>query len=292
VRSKRRNLTELRSHLLSCQRLPNGTLEALRGDGRAGAKALLSKLLADRAAERSETRRLYRLLQHERELWAEGRTLIAGVDEAGMAPLAGPVVAAAAILPRDFRPRGLDDSKKLDVETRERLAGEVRSAAVCWAVGLATVEEIDRVNIYHAGLLAMHRAVEGLSTRPEVLLVDARRVPGVDLPQRNIIHGDELSLSIAAASVIAKTHRDALLEELDGQFPGYGFSRHKGYPTPTHLEALRRMGPCDIHRRSFEPVRVALGLQGELFPKEAGVELSEESPLPLEPDDAMREDIR
>ena len=259
------NLGELRAHILSCARLPNGTLEALREDGRAGAKALLEQLLARRAAEQSETRRLYRLLQHERELWAEGKTLIAGVDEAGMAPLAGPVVAAAAILPRDFRPRGLDDSKKLDAETRERLAVEIKASALAWAVGLASVEEIDRLNVYHAGLLAMHRAVVGLSPAAETLLVDARKVPGVEIPQRGIIHGDELSLSIAAASVIAKTHRDGLLDELDGRHPGYGFRQHKGYPTPVHLEALRRLGPCEIHRRSFEPVRAALGLQGDLF---------------------------
>jgi ribonuclease HII len=265
VSAKRRNLGDLRSHLLGCARLPNGTFDALRDDGRAGAKELLEKLVARRRAERSETQRLYRLLQFERELWAEGKTLIAGVDEAGMAPLAGPVVAAAAILPRDFRPRGLDDSKKLDAPTRERLAVEIRASAAIWAVGIASVEEIDRINIYHAGLLAMQRAVVGLGVMPEALLVDARKVPGVEMHQRRIIHGDALSLSIAAASVIAKTHRDALLDDLDAVHPGYGFSKHKGYPTPIHLEALRRLGPCEIHRRSFEPVRAALGLQGDLF---------------------------
>jgi ribonuclease HII len=266
VPAKPRNLGELRAHLLSCARLPNGAIEALREDGRAGAKALLEQLLARRSAEKSETQRLYRLTHYERELWAQGKTLIAGVDEAGMAPLAGPVVAAAAILPRDFRPRGLDDSKKLDAETRERLAVEVKAAALAWAVGIAEVEEVDRLNIYHAGLMAMHRAVVGLSAQPEALLVDARKVPGVEIPQRGIIHGDALSLSIAAASVIAKTHRDGLLDALDDCHPGYGFRQHKGYPTPVHLEALRRLGPCEIHRRSFEPVRAALGLQGELFP--------------------------
>ncbi len=286
MRPKRTNLTELRTHLLACQRLPNGAIEALQEDTRAGAKALLTQLLARRRAEQSETRRLYRLLLHERELWAEGHTLIAGVDEAGMAPLAGPVVAAAAILPRDFRPRGLDDSKKLDAETRERLAVEIKAQAICWAVGLASVEEIDRINIYHAGLLAMHRAVLGLSPAATVLLVDARKVPGVDQPQRGIIHGDELSLSIAAASVIAKTHRDAMLDELHGRFPGYGFNQHKGYPTPVHLAALRQLGPCEIHRRSFEPVRAALGLQGELF-AEGGTmrstSTSSQTPLPASP---------
>jgi ribonuclease HII len=202
-----------------------------------------------------------------------------------MAPLAGPVVAAAAILPRDFRPRGLDDSKKLDAETRERLSVEIRGSAMAWSVGVASVAEVDRLNIYHAGLLAMHRAVVGLSPQPEALLVDARKIPGVELPQRGIVHGDELSLSIAAASVIAKTHRDALLDEMDRLHPGYGFAQHKGYPTPTHLDALRRLGPCEIHRRSFEPVRAALGLQGELFATPTPVQPPVDV-LPLEMDDS------
>jgi ribonuclease HII len=264
------SLGELRVYLLERDgRFPPGVEDALAQDDRAGAKVLLETIRERQARGQSETRRLSRLTAFEREARAAGHLHIAGVDEAGMAPLAGPVVAAACILPADCRPRGLDDSKKLDLETRERLGVEVRASAVAWAVGIATVEEIDRINIYHAGLLAMRRAVEGLSVSPSFLLVDARRVPGVPMAQKGIVHGDALSLSIAAASVIAKTHRDAMLADLDQRHPGYGFARHKGYPTPEHFAALQRLGACDIHRRSFAPVRVALGLepqQQELFP--------------------------
>jgi len=190
------------------------------------------------------------------------------VDEAGVGPLAGPLVAAAVILPQDLRPRGLDDSKKLDEAARDRLAAEVKAGALAWAVGVSSPEEVDRLNPYQAGLLAMRRAVQGLAARPEHLLVDARRVPGVDLPQQGIVKGDARSLSIAAASVVAKTTRDALMQEAEARWPGYGFARHKGYGAPEHLEALRRLGPCPIHRRSYAPVAEVLGpgpRQGELF---------------------------
>jgi ribonuclease HII len=193
---------------------------------------------------------------------------VAGVDEAGMAPLAGPVVAGACVLPRDYRPRGIDDSKQLDARERERLAADIRANAVCWGVARAEVEEIDRLNIYRAGLLALRRAVEALGTRPAHVLVDARRLPELPIPQTPIVHGDALSLTIAAASILAKTTRDALMAELDRAHPGYGFARHKGYPTAEHFEALGRLGACAIHRRSFAPVRQALGLdpvQCELF---------------------------
>ena len=257
------SLTELRVYLLENRdRLPAGAEEALEQDPREGARSLLSAIRSRQAKNRAESRRLTRITTYEREARAQGHVFIAGVDEAGMAPLAGPVVAGAAILPEDFRPRGLDDSKKLDAETRERLALEIKEHAVAWGVGLASVEEIDRLNIYHAGLLAMRRAVDSLQPGPSFLLVDARTVPGVRMPQVGIIHGDELSLSIAAASVLAKTHRDGLLGELERRHPGYGFAQHKGYPTPEHLEALERLGACEVHRRSFAPVRKVLGLDG------------------------------
>jgi ribonuclease HII len=193
---------------------------------------------------------------------------VAGVDEAGMGPLAGPVVAAAVILPPELRPRGLDDSKQLDEPARDRLAAEVKAGAVAWAVGLASPEEVDRLNVYQAGLLAMRRAVDGLGVAPQHLLVDARRLPGLAIPQQGIVKGDARSLSIAAASVVAKTTRDALMVEAETRFPGYGFARHKGYCAPEHLEALRRLGACPIHRRSYAPVRELLApapVQGDLF---------------------------
>jgi ribonuclease HII len=213
------------------------------------------------------------MLNFENALWETGVQHIAGVDEAGMAPLAGPICAAAAILPRGYKLVGLDDSKKIiDEDKRDHLALAIKRDAVCWAVGWASVEELDTINIYHAGLQAMRRAVEGLSTTPQHLLVDARKVPGVKIPQRGIIHGDALSLSIAAASIIAKTTRDALMREMDARWPGYGFKEHKGYPTPVHHKALQRLGATPIHRRSFVAVKKALGLlpeQEELFVKAA-----------------------
>jgi ribonuclease HII len=189
-----------------------------------------------------------------------------------MAPLAGPVVAAAVILPRRYKLRGLDDSKKiLDPERREELASHIRKNAICWAGGRAEVDEIDRLNIYHAGLIAMQRAVEGLSQKPDYLLVDARTIPQCSTRQRGIIHGDALSASIAAASIIAKTTRDAYMIEQDRIYTGYGFALHKGYPTPEHCRLLKELGAVPIHRRSFARVRQVLGLdpvQQELFPAE------------------------
>ena len=247
-------------HLDREQPLPQGLLEALAADPRKAARTLAGQLAARAQRNRAEGQRLRQFLRYERELWSSGLEHVAGVDEAGVGPLAGPVVAAACILPHDFRPRGIDDSKKLDAEEREALEPVIKREAVAWAVGIAEVEEIDRLNIYHASLLAMRRAVVALCVRPHYLLVDARKVPEIDIPQRGLVHGDALSLAIGAASILAKTHRDRLLADLDRRYPGYGFASHKGYPTPEHFSALERLGACPIHRRSFGPVRAALGL--------------------------------
>jgi ribonuclease HII len=240
--------------------VPEGLVEALEHDARRSARELARAIRSRRERNRSEGQRLRNLLRFEVELWEAGHLHVAGVDEAGMAPLAGPVVAAAVVLPKSYRLRGLDDSKVLDTETRQRMAVEVKRDALAWAVGLAEVEEIDRLNIYHAGLLAMRRALLGLSVLPTFVLVDARRIPECPVPQRGIVHGDSLSLSIAAASVVAKTTRDALMVGFDVEYPGYGFAAHKGYATQQHETALRSLGACPIHRRSFTPVRLALGL--------------------------------
>lgn len=246
-----------------------GLLAKLREDPRAGAQALAKSLLAQQSRNRAEGQRLKHLLKFEVALYTQGYRTIAGVDEAGMAPLAGPVVAGAVVLPKGYKLKGLDDSKKiLDEEKREALAAAIKADAVAWAAGWATVEEIDTVNIYHAGLLAMRRAVEALAVAPDYCLVDARTIPALTCGQRGIIHGDALSLSIAAASIIAKTTRDRHMAELDRQYPGFGLAQHKGYPVPMHLEALARLGALPIHRRSFAPVKKVLGLlpeQGELF---------------------------
>jgi ribonuclease HII len=240
--------------------VPEGLVEALERDKRRSARELAQAIRGRREKNRSEGQRLRNLLRFEVELWEAGHLHVGGVDEAGMAPLAGPVVAAAVILPQRYRLRGLDDSKLLDAETRERMALDVKRDAVAWAVGMAEVEEIDRLNIYHAGLLAMRRALLALQLLPSFVLVDARRIPDCPVPQRGIVHGDALSMSIAAASVVAKTTRDALMCQFDAQYPGYGFAAHKGYATEQHESALRVLGACPIHRRSFTPVRLALGL--------------------------------
>ena len=242
--------------------VPKGLLEALESDSRQGAQHLAKRIRERWRSNRSEGQRLHSLLRFEIELWTEGYTTVAGVDEAGMAPLAGPVVAGAVILPQHYKLRGLNDSKKiLDRETREELAKQIKRDAVCWSFGFAEVEEIDRLNIYHAGLLAMQRAFQALSCLPDFVLVDARRIPNCPSPQRGIIHGDALSASIAAASIIAKTTRDAHMLALDSLYSGYGFASHKGYPTPEHCRALKELGALPIHRRSFARVREVLELE-------------------------------
>jgi ribonuclease HII len=258
------------------RKIPNGLLEALETDSRNGARALATQIRGRRRKNRSEGQRLRKLLQFETDLWEQGFNLIAGVDEAGMAPLAGPVIAGAVILPKRYKLTGLNDSKKiLDVTRREDMAAQIKQDALCWSVGCAEVHEIDELNIYHAGLLAMRRAVEGLATAPDYVLVDARKIPQCPAPQRGIIRGDTLSASIAAASIIAKTSRDALMQEFDLVYPGYGLASHKGYPTPEHQRALATLGALPIHRRSFAPVRQALGLdpvQQQLFVEEVVTE--------------------
>jgi len=229
--------------------------EALKTDGRAGVQALVRRIETTRKREAEESRRLHLRTSYERELWEQGLVFVAGCDEAGMSPLAGPVVAAAAILRRDDLIRGVDDSKKLSPEAREALAEEIKARAVAWAVGFASHQEIDTINIYRAGLLAMRRALEGLSTRPDHVLMDARKVPEFAVPQTPIIKGDALSITIGAASILAKTSRDRHMKELDLRHPGYGFALHKGYPVSAHVEALRKLGPCEVHRRTFAPVR-------------------------------------
>jgi len=229
-------------------------------DPRPGAKAILDAIQRRRFENRSEGQRLRKLLRYESALWAEGVLHVAGIDEAGMSPLAGPVAAAAVVFAPGSRIPGVDDSKKLDAATRERLAGEIKETAVAWSVGFAEVEEIDTINIYWAGLLAMRRAVIGLALRPAHLLIDGRRLRDLQIPQQAIVKGDTKSLTIAAASILAKTARDALMCKLDAEYPGYRFSKHKGYPVREHLAAIKKLGASPIHRRSFAPVRSVLGL--------------------------------
>jgi ribonuclease HII len=192
----------------------------------------------------------------ERGARAAGR--VCGADEAGRGPLAGPVVAAAVILGAARPIEGLRDSKKLSPRQRDRLAPLIRARALAWAVAEASVDEIDQLNILNASLLAMARAIAQLAPAAEFALIDGNRVPRLAIPARAIVGGDASEPAISAASILAKTHRDALMQTFDAQYPAYGFGAHVGYPTPAHLDALRTHGPCAIHRLSFAPVRAAL----------------------------------
>ncbi len=186
------------------------------------------------------------------------RLLVAGVDEAGRGPLAGPVVAAAVILNERRTIEGVRDSKQLSPARRESVAALIRRRCVCFALGAAEVEEIDALNILHASLLAMSRAVNALEIAPQQVLVDGNRLPQLDCEARAIVGGDRLVPAVSAASILAKVARDAMMLELDRRYPQYGFARHKGYPTEAHRLALRTHGPCPAHRRSFAPVRDVL----------------------------------
>ena len=243
-------------------RLP-ALIRRLERDPRPGARRL-----AERARRRwrqweEACRRWEDMAGVERRLRAGGARRVAGIDEVGRGCLAGPVVAAAVILPESAFVPGLDDSKRLTPAQREELAAEIRRQAEAWAVGVATPAEIDALNIWHATRLAMRRALDGLPVAPDVVLVDGRPVPDLGVPQEAVVDGDARCNCIAAASVLAKVFRDRWMAVLDAAYPGYGFGEHKGYATAAHREALRLRGPCPEHRFSFLPVRTAARGEGQ-----------------------------
>ena len=233
------------------EQLPVEILSAMEKDPRAGVRSLAARIKRKLAAITLEKLRLGNLCLYEDKLWKRGFTRIAGLDEAGVGPLAGPVVAAAVIFPPGLTIPGVNDSKKLTPKRREELALAIKKNAISWAIGKASPVEIDEINIYQASLLAMRRAAEKLLPAPDHLLIDARRLETIHLPQSSIIRGDSVSFTIAAASILAKTCRDQLMLDLDREYPEYGFIKHKGYPTLSHREALLRLGPSPAHRRSF-----------------------------------------
>ncbi len=211
-----------------------------------------------RLARERERRRLLRLHAYERAAHADGHRLVGGIDEVGRGPLAGPVVAACVVVDGPLMLAGLDDSKRVPPERREALAHDIRARALAWAVGEASVQEIDRLNIYWASILAMERALAALAMAPHFLLTDAVRIRSYAGAQLPVIKGDAKCASVAAASIVAKVHRDALCVELDRHHPEYGFAEHKGYATPRHIAAIAAHGPCVQHRRGFTRVRDAL----------------------------------
>jgi ribonuclease HII len=217
-----------------------------------------------------EKTRLLAMSVYENQAWAEGCEFIAGIDEVGRGPLAGPVAAAAVILPQGFFLPGLNDSKKISAQLRNKLAVTIKQEAVAWAIGFVFPSRLDQINILNATREAMKAAVQELQARPDLLLIDAVKIPDIHIRQQPIIKGDSLSISIASASVLAKVERDAMMQAYDAIYPGYGFARHKGYATREHLEAITRLGPSPIHRTSFEPVKSMvgghnIGLQPGLF---------------------------
>ena len=203
------------------------------------------------------------LLKYEKELYAKGFTLIAGTDEVGRGPLVGPVVAAAVILPKNYQLEGLTDSKKLTEKKRDKFYDIIMKEAISVGVGVVDAKTIDEINILEASRLAMKKAIMDLKVKPEYVLSDAMKLNNIDIPYTDIIHGDALSLSIAAASVIAKVTRDRMMYELDLQYPLYGFAKHKGYPTKLHLENLRKYGVLDNYRFSYKPVKEVLMEKGK-----------------------------
>jgi len=234
--------------------LDDAFLDLLKSDKRSGVRALARTLENRRRKREAALERQKKLRVLEDSLRSRGKTLIAGVDEAGRGPLAGPVVAAAVILPEDLDLPGLNDSKKLTPHRREELFGRICGGAVAWGIGIVDNEEINASNVLGAAMKAMRAAFENMRVKPDAALVDGNRSPGLSCDERLVIDGDAQCRSIAAASIVAKVTRDRLMKELDGVFPGYGFSGHKGYGSREHINAIMKNGPCDIHRLSFRIV--------------------------------------
>jgi ribonuclease HII len=262
---KQLSLKEIQDKYTAGAPVSSAILRKLQRDPRTGARRLYRVLARRYDEQKKERNRLDAMLHFERLLWKAGIERIAGVDEVGLGPLAGPVVAAAVVFPPGTEIPGVDDSKALDEETRNRLDEEIRGKATAFAIGLVDVDEIDRINIYHAGILAMQLALSSLPVAPQHILVDSRTVPGFTQPQNSFDKGDGINFSIASASIVAKVYRDRLMTELDSKYPGYGFAGHKGYATPEHQRAIRDLGPSPIHRRSFDYIREICGEYCDLY---------------------------
>lgn len=247
-------IKEVKERLAMIDELDHPLFEELILDGRAGVQAAISKRKRELQKQVDEDLRLEKMLAYEKELYAQGIDLIAGVDEVGRGPLAGPVVAAAVILPKACKIPGLNDSKKIPKSKHKEIYETVLQNAIAIGIGVKDNQVIDQVNIYEATKLAMMEAIGQLDPQPQHLLIDAMRL---DLPisQTSIIKGDANSLSIAAASIVAKVTRDQMMEEFDKEYPGYDFAQNAGYGTANHLDGLHQLGATPIHRRSFEPVK-------------------------------------
>ena len=247
-------IKEIKERLATIDDLDHPLFEELILDGRAGVQAAISKRKRELQKQVDEDLRLEKMLAYEKELYTQGIHLIAGVDEVGRGPLAGPVVAAAVILPENCKIPGLNDSKKIPKSKHHAIYQAVLDQALSVGIGIKDNQVIDQVNIYEATKLAMLEAIQELDPRPQHLLIDAMRLD-LPIPQTSIIKGDANSLSIAAASIVAKVTRDQMMEEFDREYPGYDFAQNAGYGTTKHLAGLDQLGVTPIHRRSFEPVK-------------------------------------
>ena len=247
-------IKEVKERLAMIDELDHPLFEELILDGRAGVQAAISKRKRELQKQVDEDLRLEKMLAYENELYAQGIDLIAGVDEVGRGPLAGPVVAAAVILPKACKIPGLNDSKKIPKSKHKEIYEDVLQNAIAIGIGVKDNQVIDQVNIYEATKLAMMEAIGQLEPQPQHLLIDAMKLD-LPIPQTSIIKGDANSLSIAAASIVAKVTRDQMMEEFDREYPGYDFAQNAGYGTTKHLAGLDQLGVTPIHRRSFEPVK-------------------------------------
>ena len=247
-------IKEVKERLAMIDELDHPFFEELILDGRAGVQAAISKRKRELQKQVDEDLRLEKMLAYEKELYTQGIQLIAGVDEVGRGPLAGPVVAAAVILPKACKIPGLNDSKKIPKSKHKEIYEAVLQNAVAIGIGIKDNQVIDQVNIYEATKLAMMEAIGQLEPQPQHLLIDAMKLD-LPIPQTSIIKGDANSLSIAAASIVAKVTRDQMMEEFDREYPGYDFAQNAGYGTANHLAGLDQLGVTPIHRRSFEPVK-------------------------------------
>ena len=247
-------IKEIKASLEDVTNLADPRWIDFEADSRSGVQKAIFQRKKAIQAEVAEDKRLETMLRYEREAYNQGFQVLAGIDEVGRGPLAGPVVAAAVILPKGCKIRQLNDSKKIPESKHEAIYHEVMKEAVAVGIGIKDAQIIDQVNIYEATKLAMLEALSKLDPQPQHLLIDAMKLD-TPIPQQSIIKGDAKSASIAAASIIAKVTRDRLMDEYDKQYPEYGFAQHKGYGTAQHIEALKKYGPCPIHRSSFEPVR-------------------------------------
>lgn len=254
---KKQTIKEIEMRLQTIEDENDAFLKLLQEDSRKGVQTLLKRWKKEREASRKLKEQFQRMSKYENRLYQDGYQLIAGVDEVGRGPLAGPVVASAVILPKNFYLPGLNDSKKLSETKREEYYNIITEKSLAVGIGIISSEIIDEINIYEATKLAMLKAISQLSIAPDCLLIDAMKLP-VDIPQISLIKGDATSISIAASSIIAKVTRDRMMKEYGKQYPEYGFEKHMGYGTKWHLEAIKTYGVTPIHRKTFSPVKEAL----------------------------------